>query len=190
MTKISIASLSLACSLSVAAAVPGARAQGMSPSDPAPVGTTVSSEIHCGSNPVSLEPYDVKVTLLQVVRGRQAWEMLQAADAAARPAGPDSEYILARMRFELRAKIAPGNKSFELGSPMQLVAMSADGREYAAAPVTVPQPALRGPLRAGESREGWAAFLVEKRDRHPLLAFDPASGGATLRGRILWFRLY
>ncbi len=190
MKKISIAGSWLVCCVSMAAAAAGARAQGMSPSDPAPVGTTVQSEIQCGNNPVSLEPYDVKITVLQVERGNQAWEMLRAADSAARPAAPDSEYVLARIRFELQAKVAPGNKSFELGTPMQLVAMSADGREYAAVRVAVPPPPLRGPLRAGESLEGWAAFQVARADKKPLLAFDPASGGATLRGKILWFQLY
>lgn len=190
MTKISIAGFSLACSIAIAAAAPGACAQGMSPSDPAPVGTTVGGVVHCGNNPVSLEPYDVRITVLQVVRGKQAWEMLRAADRAVRPADPDGEYVLARMRFELRAKVAPGNKSFPLGEPMQLVAMSAEGREYAPLEVAVPPPALRGPLHAGESLEGWAAFRVARADKKPLLAFDPASGGATLRGKILWFQLY
>lgn len=189
MTRISIAGLSLACFMWIAAG-PGARAQGTSPSDPAPVGTSVASEVHCGNNPVSLEPYDAKITVLQVVRGKQAWEMLQAADRAARPADPGWEYVLARVRFELRAKVAPGNKSFLLGAPMQLVAMSPDGREYAAVDLAVPPPALRGPVRAGEALEGWSAFRVARDDKKPLLAFDPASGGATLRGKILWFQLY
>ena len=54
----------------------------------------------------------------------------------------------------------------------------------------MPEPGLSGELRAGESIEGWVGFLVEKGDGKPLMAFDPASGGGTLRGKIVWFRLF
>jgi hypothetical protein len=172
------------------ASVEGARAQGMLPSSPAQVGVSVNSQIQCGGNPVSLEPYDVKVTLLQVVRGKEAWERIQTASTSNKPAKAGFDYVLARIRFELKANVSPGDKSFALGMPLQLIAMSADGKEYESVPVIPPKPELSGALRAGGSVEGWVAFVVEQKDSKPLMAFDPASGGATLRGKVLWFQLY
>lgn len=180
----------LTCLASVAVSVASAQAQGMLPSDPAAIGFTVSSQVHCGGNPVSLEPYDIKITVLQVLRGKEAWERIQAANSSNTPAKAGFDYVLARIRFELRARVSPGNKSFDLGRPMQLMAMSADGKEYESVSVMPPKPELRGALRAGDSVEGWVAFLVDQKNRKPLMAFDPASGGATLRGKVLWFQLY
>lgn len=167
-----------------------ANAQGMSPSSPAPVKASVNSQIQCGANPVSLEPYDLKLTVLQVVRGKEAWDRLQSASTSNAPAKAGFDYVLALLRFELNAKVSPGNKSFQLVQPMQLVAMSADGKEYENVPVVLPKPELTGALKSGNPVEGWFAFQVEQKDRKPLMAFDPSSGGATLRGKVLWFQLY
>jgi hypothetical protein len=167
-----------------------AAAQGLSPSSPARVGVTVQSEVQCGDSAVSLEPYDVKLTLLQTVRGKEAWERIKAANASNQAPKAGFEYILAQIRFELKARIAPGDKSFDLGRQLQFTALTADGKEYEAAAATPPKPELGGKTRAGAAVEGWIVFLVEQKDGKPLMAFDPASGGATLRGRVLWFQLY
>jgi len=190
MKSRTIVIVALACFLLIVFHAQSADAQGMSPSSPALVKISVSSQIQCGANPVSLEPYDLKLTLLQVVRGKEAWDRLQAASTSNAPAKTGFDYVLALLRFELNAKVAPGNKSFQLGQPMQLVAMSADGKEYETVPVVPPKPELTGALKSGSPVEGWFAFQVEQKDRKPLMAFDPSSGGATLRGKVLWFQLY
>jgi hypothetical protein len=180
----------IACLISTVVSIGGAQTQGMLPTSPAPVGFAANSQIQCGGNPVSLEPYDVKVTVLQVIRGKEAWERIQAVSPSNQPAKAGFDYVLALVSLELKARVSPGDKSFELGRPMQLTAMSADGREYEGVSVVPPKPELSGALRAGGSVEGWVAFLVDQKDRKPLMAFDPASGGATLRGKVLWFQLY
>jgi hypothetical protein len=176
-------------SLVVASAVI-ANAQGTSPTSPAAVGKPVDSMVYCGANPVTQEPYDIKITLLQVVRGKEAWQMLQQADAANPAAKPGYDYVLARLGFELKARVSPGNKSFTVGAPLQLVAMSADGQEYEGVTVTRPKPELGGALAAGKTLEGWVVFQVDQKDKKAILYFDPASGGGTLRGNILFFQLY
>jgi hypothetical protein len=180
----------LACVILATGFVEGAQEQGMSHSNPAPIGATINTQIQCGSNPVSLEPYDLKITLLQVVRGEKAWELLRTASDSNKPAKNGFEYVLAQIRFELKAIVFPGDKSYKLGTPLQLIAMSADGKEYTSAPAVFPEPELGGELRAGKSAEGWIGFLVKDGDSKPLMAFDPASGGGTLRGKIVWFQLY
>ncbi len=176
--------------LVISVSVGSAKAQGMSPTSPARIGVPVQSEVQCGDSAVSLEPYDVKIVLLQTVRGNEAWDRIKADNASSQPPKAGFDYILARVAFELKARGAPGDKSFELGRPLQFTASSTDGREYAAPAISPPKPELSGKARSGNKVEGWLVFLVEQRDNKPLMVFDPASGGAMLRGKVLWFQLY
>ena len=176
--------------LMITGSVSTAAAQGMSPTSPARVGVPVQSEVQCGDSAVSLEPYDVKIVLLQTIRGKEAWERLKAADSSSQPPKTGFDYVLARVGFELKARGAPGDKSFELGRPLQFTANSADGKEYEAPSVRPPKPELSGKARPGVRVEGWLVFLVEQKDTTALMVFDPASGGGMLRGKVLWFQLY
>ncbi len=166
-----------------------AQSAGFTPDKPAPIGAAVKSIVQCGGNPTAMEPYDVVVAVKQVLRGKPAWDALVASDPATVAAASGQEYLVAKVSMQMTAKLAPGNKSFELGRPMQWVAMSSDGAEYPAATIAPPKPALTGQLRADEAPEGWLVFQVAQKDQKPVLFFDPGSGGATLRGSVLFFRL-
>jgi hypothetical protein len=170
-------------------AVPAAMAQGTAYDDPAGQGVPVKSVVQVG--PMNTNNYDVTVTLLETERGRQALQRLKAVDAKAGPPQAGFEYLLARVRFELEGRSAADKGVFMLGSsPFQWVANSADFRQYDSTSATPPNPALKGPVRAGKTVEGWLVFAVEQHEGKPVLTFDPASGGATGRGNILFFRLY
>lgn len=188
MTRARIASLVVLVAAGSSAA--SAQTTGFDPSKPAPSGTAVQSVVQCGDNPTAMEPYDVSVTVKRVVRGKEAWAALQAADPKNAPASQGHEYLLAQVAIQMTAKVSPGNKTFRLGAPMQWVAMSKEGAEYAATAAVPPAPALTGPLRSGAPVEGWVAFQVDQKDKTPMLFFDPASGGATLRGSVLFFDLH
>jgi hypothetical protein len=45
-------------------------------------------------------------------------------------------------------------------------------------------------IKPGSSAEGWVAFAVDRKDSKPVMVFDPDTGGATGRGRTLFFKLY
>ena len=66
--KILVASLCLI--LAVFACVYTAAAQGQSPSNAAPVGTSIKTQVECGDRAGSMEPYDAKISVLQVLRGK------------------------------------------------------------------------------------------------------------------------
>ena len=70
----------------LAASMPVARAQsrgaGYSPLNPAQVGTRLETVIECGFGYSPHEKYDVKVTLLEVLRGDKASERIEAASAS------------------------------------------------------------------------------------------------------------
>lgn len=160
-----------------------ARAQGDSPHHPIPVGVPVVTMIECGEGYTSLELYDARITLLEIVRGKKAWERIKEASPSNTPPDAGFEYILARIKFGLSKRGLPGDKNYDLKG-VQFSAFSIDGREYKILLSVQPKPELSGRLRSGDSLEGWLAFLVAKEDGKPLMNFNREHDGG------IWFQLY
>lgn len=165
-------------------------AQDNSSTVPAPIGAPVRSMVELGS--VYTNIYDITITVLEVVRGKEAMDRLKAASAANKEPTEGFEYVLARVKFEFKGRAVSDRIPFDVGSaPLQWIALSGkDLTEYDRVSVTVPKPALVGIVQPGQSLEGWVAFAVHRQDRTPLMVFDPDAGGATGRGRTLFFKLY
>jgi hypothetical protein len=181
----------LACLIfGAAGSIETAAAQGQTPSNAAPVGLSIKTQVECGERAGSMEPYDAKIAVLEVVRGKEAWERIKAANETNPPPRAGFDYILARIAFEMKAILAPGNKTFELARKMQFVALTADGNEQDPPSVISPKPELHRIVRSGELAEGWIVFLVEQANGKPVMFFDPAAGGAMGGGRVLFFQLY
>ena len=176
--------------LIIAGALPAASAQtpGSSPSSPALPGITVAGIVECGQGYTSHELYDMKITLLEVIRGEEAWKRIKDAGNSNKPPAPDKEYILARIRFEYYARGTPGLCIHQL-DPDQFVAYSANGDDYKAASVVPPKPNMRKELKSGESHEGWIVFEVAKEDKEPLMNYSADAGGAVQHGGGKWFLL-
>lgn len=181
----------LACLIFAAAVSIGpAAAQGQTPSNAAPIGLSIKTQVECGDRAGSMEPYDAKIAVLEVLRGKTAWERIKAANASNQPPKAGFEYALARIAFEMKAILAPGNKTFEIARKTQFVALTADGNEQEPPSVTPPSPELHRIVRSGEPAEGWIVLLVEEANKKPVMFFDPAAGGAMGGGRVLFFQLY
>lgn len=175
--------------LMIAASLHPAIAQDNSPTNPADVGSRVRSMVELGS--VYSNIYDIAITVLETVRGEKALERLKAASPDNPGPADGFEYILARIKFEHKGRYVSDNLQFDLGNaPLQWVALSSQLTEYERVSVTVPKPSLTGMVKPGGSVEGWVAFAVEKKDGGPVMVFDPDTGGATGRGRTLFFKLY
>jgi hypothetical protein len=163
-----------------------AAAQGLTPSDAAPPGVSVAGIIECGAGYNSHELYDVKINVLEVVRGDKALQMAKSQSAKAPAAGLD--YVVARVKFEYSARGTPGDCNHEL-RPGQFVALSSQGKKYAPAPLGL-KPELNATIRPGQGAEGWVSFLVPQADDKPLLTFTVSDAGADQHGGDMWFRLY
>jgi hypothetical protein len=184
-----VAQVSVVLILFIAASpIAFAQAQGSSPSDPAPAGITVSGIIECGEGYTSHELYDMKITLLEVIRGEQAWKRLQEAGSSNRQPEAGTEYLLARIRYEYFARGVPGTCIHPL-APEEFTAYSKNGEDYKAVSVAPPKPELRKGLKSGDSLEGWLVFAVSKEDKAPLLLYSADSGGAVEHGGGKWFLL-
>jgi hypothetical protein len=172
-----------------AASLHPAIAQDNSSTNPAAIGSRVRSMIELGS--VYTNIYDIAITVLETVRGKDAMDRLIAADPKTKMPADGFEYVLARVKFEFKGRAVSDILNFDLGNdPLQWVALSGDLIEYPGASVTAPKPALVGRVKPGDSMEGWVAFAVDRKDAKPVMVFDPDTGGATGRGRTVFLKLY
>ncbi len=151
---------------------------GFSRSNPAPIGTTVDLSYQYFS-----KTYYFRITVTQVVRGSQAWSMLQEANMYNSPANAGFEYVLAKIRFEYYLGPTPDTQ-YSL-STIDFDAISKSGVTYNPCFAVQPEPSLTTSLYPGASHEGWATFQVFIEDSGPLLAFGRALDGT---GGV-WFSL-
>ncbi len=160
-----------------------------SPSNPAAVNTAVRSMVELGSSYANI--YDITIAVMETVRGNAAMERLKAADPNVKTPAAGFEYVLARVKFEFKGRYVNDNLAFDLGDePLQWVALSGtDLTEYDRVSISIPKPALTGRIKPGSYMEGWVGFAVSQQDNKPVMVFDPDAGGATGRGRTLFFRL-
>jgi hypothetical protein len=151
--------------LMVAACLQPLMAQDNSPTNPAAVKRPLKSMVELGS--VYTNIYDITITVLETVRGNAAMEQLKAAGPNVKAPAAGFEYVLARIKLT-----------------------GSDLTEYDRVSLTVPKPALAGLVKPGGSMEGWVGFAVAQKDSKPVMVFDPDTGGATGRGKTLFFKLY
>lgn len=156
-----------------------------------PLGRTLSTIIIFGDQyDGGDELYDAKITVVQVVRGEKAWEMLKAVSTSNPPPKAHLEYLLARVRFEFSARTSPSHYKYTIDET-QFTAMKADGTAYAAVSIAAePMPDLQGTLKPGDSLEGWVTFTVPQADRQPLMLFRANVGSVTHEGGSSLFKLY
>lgn len=153
---------------------------GSSASHAMPTGATASAIVELGDMYRAPETYDVRITVLDVLRGEASADLIRNSDASNAPARNGFEYVLAKIRFEYSARGAPGDKILNL-SGKQFHAFSGDGAPYGTPSIVLPEPQLSGALRSGDSRQGWIAFEVSRQDRKPLMIFDQGN---------VWFQIY
>ncbi len=156
-----------------------------------PLGKSLSTIVEFGEQYVTGDvPYEVRITVVRVLRGTPAETLVKSASASNPHARAGFEYIAARVRFEFSARVSPANDSYML-DPSQFSAISTDGTAYPEASlVAQPKPGLRATLRSGKSVEGWLVLLVPRRDRTPLMLFVPNLGTTSHSGDSSVFRLY
>lgn len=156
-----------------------------------PLGRTLSTIIIFGDQyDGGDELYDAKITVVQVVRGEKAWEMLKAISTSNPPPKAGFEYLLARVRFEFSARTSPSHYNYTIDET-QFTAMSADGAAYAAASIAEePMPDLQGTLKPGDLLEGWITLIVPRADRRPLMLFRANVGSVIHEGSGSLFKLY
>jgi hypothetical protein len=149
-----------------------------------PTGATAASQIDVwdlsgqseyGTNTV----YDVKITLLSVIRGKKALDFIQTENNPHEPLVAGFEYLLARIKIACDVK----GDSFLPYKVKQddFKVYDTAGHAYLSPAVLPPDQSLIDmKINPGDVREGWIPFLVARDHKRPLMFF---SGG-------LWFQLF
>ena len=158
------------------------RAQTPAADEATAIGATRTTSITIGEGYVTgTESVEARITVLEVLRGEKARELVGAANAANKAPETGMEYVAARIRFEFGTKGGP-DQSYGIRDE-QFASVSENGRQYERPSVVQPKPELSGRLYPGDSLEGWVAFLVSVDDKKPLMTF----GNNYNR---VWFKLY
>jgi hypothetical protein len=130
----------------------------------------------------STETVESAITVLEIVRGEKAWDLVKAASPSNKYPEAGMEYVAARIRFVFGAKGSSGDLSYGIRDE-QFALVSESGRQYERPSIVLPKPELSGRLYPGDSLEGWIVFLVSMDDKKPLMSF----GNNYDR---VWFKLY
>jgi hypothetical protein len=156
-----------------------------------PLGKPLSTIVEFGEQYETGDaPYEMRITVAKVVRGVPAEELVKSASAQNPSPQKGYEYLAARIRFELSARVSPATDSYAL-DPSQFSSISSDGAAYPAPSlVSQPKPELHATVRSGDSVEGWVVLLVPRGDRTPLMLFAPDLGTTSHSGDSYVFRLY
>jgi hypothetical protein len=164
---------------------------GSSPDRPVPIGVPTKVTIERG--------YFVEIKVLEIVRGKDAWERVREEGIADDQLKTGFEYLLARISFGYSRKA----KGFE--EPNNVYGISAkgfsstsgDGKTEFEIPSVLrqPQPQLIDiPIPLGTSREGWIILQVPEDEKEPLLAFhrEHAHSNYVLlpQWSPVWFKLH
>ena len=117
---------------------------GSSQRNPVPIGKTIKTKIERGDRYSAPVIYDLEITLLEIIRGQEAWERVKAQEVFNELAKSGFEYMLVRLKVGFfRRGRGLGGDVYELREG-QISAVSADGKtKYEILPVPLqPQPQL------------------------------------------------
>jgi len=123
-----------------------------------------------------------EVTVLQIVRGETAWQMISDQNRFNDPPNEGHEYILFRVNVNYIQ--GPSDQTTSVNW-LDFDVVSQIGSDYDMPFLVVPIPELDGRVFPGSSANGWLAWEVLKNDLAPVAVFGADS---SLRGG-LWFKL-
>ncbi len=151
---------------------------GYSRSNPAPIGTTLSIQFK-----LIAETYIAEITVVEIIRGREAWNLISDANMFNDAPSSGYEYVLAKIRFHYLSSSPTADREFDW---YYFEAVSSQGQIFDEPFLVEPDPKLTA-VYPGATTEGWEVLLVRVDDPAPLLTFGTDSGGTTSR---VWFKLY
>jgi hypothetical protein len=147
------------------------------------VGVSRKTDITIGEGyATGTESIEARITVLEVLRGEKAWDLVKASDSSNRSAPAGMDYVAARIRFEYEARGIQEDQNYAVRSE-QFAAVSEKGRQYDRPSIVQPKPELSGRLYPGDSLEGWLVLLVSVDDKKPLMTFGHNYSRT-------WFKLY
>ncbi|WP_309120995.1 stalk domain-containing protein [Paenibacillus sp.] len=151
---------------------------GYSRTNPAPLGTVLSFN---GERVLTIN-FDGKMSVSEVIRGEEAWEIIREANMYNDEPPAGHEYLLAKINIDVTKTVKDG--AVAVISPVWFTLVSTAGKDYEDGSAFGLEPKIRAALYEGASHTGWASFIVKTDDPSPAITFnrdDDGSGG-------IWFK--
>lgn len=134
-------------------------------SNPAEIGATLPFSVKG-----VIDDYSGSVSVMQVVRGEQAWQMIQEANMFNEEPKSGYEYLLVKAKVAITKNAKPDAAVDLWGGDFTLISTTGTAYDYPL--VVTPDPSLDASIYVGSSNEGWVAFEVKKTDESPLVVFE------------------
>jgi hypothetical protein len=161
----------------------------------ASLGTTVKTKIERGDRYSAPQIYNLEITVLEVVRGKEAWDRIGAEGVPQDDFKAGFEPCLVRIKFGYFQKgrgFGHDKAAYHIPGDA-FTAQSPDGIEY---PIlsSKDQPRfqlLKTPFISGDIKEGWILLQVPEEEDRPLLTFkrDYRENAYGFWGPV-WFKLF
>ena len=127
----------------------------------------------------STEGYSANITVVELIRGEKAAEIVKSASSQNPAAGLGKEYILAWVRAKITD--SKNNKYVVLSDIRQnMKCYSRDGASYSMNNPANINPILEQPTAVGDTVEGWIAFVVDRNDPEPRVQIGTLAGNADI----------
>ena len=167
---------------------------GISHLKPAPMGESVKTKIERGDAYSAPEIFDLEISVLEILRGQEAWDRVQAQGVTDDHPSSGFEYLLVRIGFGYYRRGRGFGETPYILMDGQFAAMSSDGKTCYEIPFKFkqPEPGLVGEsFVPGDSREGWILLQVPEDEKQPHLRFNREymEGVYGIWGYV-WFMLY
>lgn len=170
--KVGFDSTDNAVLLGEASATTGATTSGLSRSNPAAIGTTVKF-----TKKDIFDDYEATFRVDQVIRGDEAWTMVQAGNPYNDAPAAGYEYMMVKLTFGITKNAqSDAQVNFYSGS---FTMVSTAGKDYdnKSASFMDTLTSIDADLYVGAFHTGWEAFLVKIDDATPLLAYGRSYDG-------------
>ncbi|MBN1848565.1 MAG: hypothetical protein JW932_08260 [Deltaproteobacteria bacterium] len=161
---------------------------------PVPLGVSIKTKIERGDAYSAPEIFDLEITVLEILRGQEAWDQVRDQGVTDGPLSSGFEYVLVRIGFGYyRRGRGFGETPYTLTNG-QFIAISSDGKTRYEMPSVFkqPEPGLMGEsFIPGDSREGWVLLQVPRDEKQPRLVFNReyVEGVYGIWG-FVWFELF
>lgn len=138
---------------------------------PADIGSTLPFAVDQVVN-----KYTGQVYISQVIRGEEAWKMIQSANTFNDEPKAGFEYLLAKAKVSITANKKAADGAVDIWNG-DFILVSGSGTDYDRLSVVLPDPGIDANIYAGSSKEGWVAFQVKKDDLSPVISYARSYNG-------------
>lgn len=138
---------------------------GYSRSNPAPLKTKLDFKIE-----TLFDNYQGEISIIETVRGDEAWKLIQAANKFNSAPKDGKEYLLAKATVKITANKNKDSKVDLSSANFKLVSTSGKDYDMSISPVP-PDPSIRTSLYVNAENTGWIVFEVDKTDTLPLITY-------------------